>query len=242
MLRLRIGVGGVSAAFLSPLLLVLVACPKGAAGDRQLQARRPLQECASSGSLVADSLVRREDIQTALHRRAFPDAQSELLQDGSGQGLRFLVALSWHGPNSGAVILLSCKGAILAEQQTGFIDSVKGGQLPGLGGRIAITYMSSGGSTSETSATLSLFSIAHDSISLLWTGSTFQGDYSNPSSGLEERATVQIDSSGAISRDVTQVRVRYDEKANIWVQLPNTLRHWKERFLWDPLKGFVRVR
>ena len=168
-------------------------------------------------------------VRSALGRRDFPDAQVLLADTPPLMVNRRVVAVSWGGPDAGAILLFRCDGTLLWRKETEYIDSLRfqavGATLPS----VLIAYEHSAGATGYQSSDVSLYKLTDAGAEQLWTGTMTEESVSPSDSGFQEKATIQIDSSGAIHRRAVRTEIRAGR--------PRHTSNSEQQFRWDPGLG-----
>jgi len=242
---------GKALALSSLATLLLAAC-----GRQEQSGKRPVEvaqgqapearggcdtsKYGSTRYLAGLPLVRqasgREDLAADLATRS----QSVLVT--TPRGRRVIAAISWGGPNGGALVLMSCDGTPLGSAELGYVRSLRAQDLTGDGVAELIVEQQTGSGTGLVERQTTVYGIAGDTIAALWSTVSFAGSYQSAELGgtWEMRANVSFPSIGRIRVERDSMPVRYDSRTKQWEPLVAPKRRY-ETFVFDRKLGiFVR--
>jgi hypothetical protein len=142
------------------------------------------------------AILANDAVRSATRKRELSDARvSRVALGDSGRGL---IAVSWEAPPGSVLFLTDCKRGAFGFAGSPRVDSLSIVHMPKPDSSLVLVSYSEGGATAFEGRGVSLY-LPSDSLTELWTGTTFEGDYGNKS-GKVDSASVSIDSTAIIRR------------------------------------------
>jgi len=213
---------------------LVVLCATCSPSERSREASASGLARCPRGPVDAAQLISRPEVLAILHRQRFPEPHVSHVVKGVGAAERMIIALSWHGPEMGVLLVSDCAGRITASVDAGYVDSLADSPLTKLP-ELVVAYGHSGGAVSYSSEGVAVWSLDDDSLSLVWNGFTYESSAS--AVDYEQRATVTFSAPDTIKR------VLHYSSARPRVVGPNLSPAKLQYFVWNPpSRAFVPVR
>ena len=191
--------------------------------------------------ITTDELIRIPAVRSVRDSGAwFPDPSAVVVRLSPGPIFRAVAALSWEGPRGGILVLLGCDKRVLAITELGAVDSLRAVNVSTPDAVELLAFYESGSGTGFQQRSATLFALDHDSLSVRWSGITFEGNYPWQMAGWsEERARIFL-APGRIMR-VGRIQPLKEARDGQHVFARGAARRFQEVYLWDGAR-FVRVR